>query len=289
MLEKHQELLNTFIQTAKEGEAPGCYLDVPDEVYHHPSFPGISGSKLHEINDNIYTYIYNLTHPKEETKSLAYGRAFHAAILTPDIFKRDYVVAPKFDRRTTKGKADEILFLEENKGKIAIDQGDYEDIKGMMEECYSTPKVVELLKGGHKEFTMIWNTSDVLCKGKLDLIREEELIIADFKTTESCKEAHVQKDLLKWYYAAKAAFYIDGAKETMGKDFDFFVYVFIEKKPPYNLDLFYLDQDTIDTGRRIYMSDLQKYIDYTKAEDKRIFKPRNFKPIGLAPWAHKLY
>lgn len=289
MNELYQKQLDKFIETASTPDIYGVYKDVPDEVYHHKTFPGMSGSKLAKVRDSIYTYVHSLTEAGKTTKALEYGRAFHSAILTPEIFKEEYVISPKFDGRTTKGKEGLKTFIEEHPGKTLINEEDYEVLKGMMNECWSNKVVSNLLSEGDRELTLVWNTNNVLSKGKLDLCRENDMLIIDIKTARSCKLRHFKKSLLDDYYAPKAAFYIDGANQLFTTKIIYFIYIVIEKEPPYNLDIFQLDNRTIMTGRKMYKEDLQTYIDYTLSNDHTIFKPKKISVIGLDDWAHREY
>lgn len=263
----------------------GYYPDVPEQIYHSNDFPGVSASKLNLIRRSFYHYDYSLTH-KKDTSALFFGRAFHCAILTPDLFKDLYVIEPKFDRRTTKGKEAAAEFEKQNSGKELISAADYETLKGMSEECFKNAAVSCMLREGMRELTMVWQHEDILCKGRTDLIRPNDGIILDFKTTENCTPKSFKKDLAKYFYDRSAAFYLDGATQVFGKEFKTFAYVVIEKEPPYDLGLYVLDQETIKTGRRIYNEDLQRYHEYIAATDKNIFKSKEFSLIGLPDWAH---
>ena len=73
-----------------ENIQPGIYADIPNDAYH--AGPGISKTgldlfhrspfHLHAIKSGMF--------PKPETKSQYIGRAFHAVVLEPDVFAREY-------------------------------------------------------------------------------------------------------------------------------------------------------------------------------------------------------
>lgn len=48
---------------------------------------------------------------RADTEALVLGRAIHCALLEPDRWKSDFLVEPKFDKRTKAGKADRAIWL----------------------------------------------------------------------------------------------------------------------------------------------------------------------------------
>ena len=61
------------------------------------------------------------------------GSALHEMVLHPHSFKYNYVVMPKFDRRSTKGKEAYNEFLENAQGKTLLKEQDMSMIQMMAE------------------------------------------------------------------------------------------------------------------------------------------------------------
>ena len=85
-------------------------------------------SRLKVIDKSPLAFQWALRHPREETEAMAFGTAFHLALLEPELFQESYVVAPDFgdlravEGRTTKeqGKANKMArleWLDKNQGK----------------------------------------------------------------------------------------------------------------------------------------------------------------------------
>ncbi|EBE9874412.1 exonuclease VIII [Salmonella enterica] len=99
--------------TVPDDIQPGIYYDIPNEAYH--AGQGVSKSQLDDIVDTPAIYLWRKNAPvdTEKTKSLDTGTAFHCRVLEPEEFSKRFIIAPKFNRRTSAGKEEEKTFLEE--------------------------------------------------------------------------------------------------------------------------------------------------------------------------------
>ena len=77
-----------------------------DTLREYHSKPGISKTKLWRIIEKSPQWFkYCADNPPEfNSPALMFGAALHKAVLEPDGFGDEYIVAPKFDRRTKDGK-----------------------------------------------------------------------------------------------------------------------------------------------------------------------------------------
>ena len=74
---------------------------------------GVSRSELNTILQKTpMHFLYESTHPKEDTPALAFGRATHKAVLEPETFSEEFVEGIKVDRRTKEGREKWDAFLE---------------------------------------------------------------------------------------------------------------------------------------------------------------------------------
>ena len=185
------------------------------------------------------------------TPAMTFGRAFHLAILEPEVFPTQVAI---YDGKTKRGKAwDE--FSELNKDKDIITEIEFECIKGMENAFFGNEDIVKLLVG-KKEVPMVWedSLSSVKCKGKVDIINND--IIVDIKTTQDASFEGFRRSAYKYGYNRQASYYLDGfeAKE--------FIFVVIEKKAPYNIGVYHCSNDFIDSGGEEYTSLLMEYKKY---------------------------
>ena len=65
---------------------------------------GISASDLKKMMKSMATWKYSVENPEEgDTPAFKFGRAYHKFCLEPYDFDNEWIVSPKFDRRTKEG------------------------------------------------------------------------------------------------------------------------------------------------------------------------------------------
>jgi len=204
------------------------------------------------------------------TSAMTFGRAFHLAILEPEVFSEQVAI---YDGKTKRGKAwDE--FSETNKGKDIITEIEFECIKGMETALVGNEEIIEFLVG-KKEVAMVWedSLSSVRCKGKVDILNGNTIV--DIKTTQDASFEAFRRSAYKYGYNRQAAFYLDGfgAKE--------FVFIVIEKKAPYNIGVYHCSDDFIESGRNEYSSLLMDYKKYFIDSDPNNYEIMNYFNTGI--------
>ncbi len=212
-------------------------------------------------------------YPEEPTSAFRIGDACHSAVLEPKRFKRRYAKSPKWDLRTTKGKAARAEWDEAHPDFIRLSRDEYEMACGMRDSVWEHPLASKLLSGdGRNEATVIWNDPEtgLLCKARLDRITEYHgwTVVPDLKT---CKEheASVEKFpkvIGQFHYHQQAAFYLDGLTALAPADRRF-VFLAVEKVPPYLVGLHELDESDIIEGRARYRAALTKYVTAQKTQE----------------------
>ncbi len=108
-----------------------------NEEYH--SRTEYSSSQLKDmLRSGAHFYANNIAKEVEkETKaSMDFGTLAHTLFLEPDQFANEFVIAPKFDKRTKAGKEEAVAWEQENVGKILVTQ---EQVDGAL-------RIVENLK-----------------------------------------------------------------------------------------------------------------------------------------------
>jgi hypothetical protein len=199
-----------------------------------------------------------LASPPEPTDELVFGQLFHAALLEPETAFANVAVRPEgLDGRTKEGKA----WAAEHTGKPIISWKNHQAILGMIRSVEAIPNMVDALAYGMHEqalFAEFALGGTVRRKGKLDLITKGAAII-DFKTTTNASKDGFAKAIGNYGYARQAAYYLDLCKDN-GMDKSEFVFVAVEKEPPYCAGVYVLDQDSIAWGRKQYIELLQRFM-----------------------------
>lgn len=222
--------------------------------------PAVNKSTLWEMRKSPLHY-WHLMHdtPREDTPAMKFGRAAHAAILTPTAYKRDFAVMPNIDRRTKAGKEAYDEFCRQAEGREVISQEDAQVIRKMACEFRKTPRANELLKNcRRRECALYWQDSEtgVDCKGRIDAIRHEYVI--DYKTAASAGTDTFRREALKYGYDLQAAMYMEAARAN-GYDPTDFYFIVQEKNPPYLVNVIRAGDAFIDRGMWIMRDLLAKY------------------------------
>ena len=216
--------------------------------------PAISRSELWKIAESPEKFKYYKENPKPPTPALIFGQAFHKFALEPETFSSEFAVLPNCDRRTKEGKAIYAEFEEKAADKTVITADMFIQIAEMADALKCNVYASKLLNGVHEK-PFFW-TDDMTgeeCKCRADCLTELNgaNVIVDIKTAASADTETFMRDAIKYGYDFQAAMYSEGVKANTGKDW-LFVFVVIEKEPPYAINIFQADALILRRGQDIY-------------------------------------
>ena len=228
--------------------------DLSNAEYH--AHPAISKSGLDRIDQSPAHYRASLTEPRKETPALTFGTAAHCWILETDEALYRYVIAPQgIDRRTKDGKAQWAEL--ESSGKTIISAEDAETLENMLASVHGHPVANELLADGIAESSVFADLLGVNVKCRPDWVHDSTVIV-DLKTTDNAGPNAFAKSCASYRYHVQAALYSDICRE-IGLDIKAFVFLAVEKNPPYAVSVYELDSDSIEVGRTLYQRNLETY------------------------------
>ncbi|EBU5305410.1 exodeoxyribonuclease VIII [Salmonella enterica subsp. enterica] len=271
--------------TVPDDIQPGIYYDIPNEAYH--AGPGVSKSQLDDIADTPAIYLWRKNAPvdTEKTKTLDTGTAFHCRILEPEEFRKRFIIAPEFNRRTSAGKEEEKTFLEEcaRTGRTVLTAEEGRKIELMYQSVMALPLGQWLVESaGYAESSVYWEDPEtgILCRCRPDKIIPEFHWIMDVKTT-----ADIQRFRTAYYdyrYHVQDAFYSDGYRAQFGEipTFVFLVASTTAECGSYPVEIFMMGEDAKLVGQREYRRNLQ-----TLAECLNNDEWPAIKTLSLPRWA----
>lgn len=153
-------------------------------------------------------------------------------------------------------------WTENNPGRIVLTPETWDQLHAMANAVHSHPAAGALLTGcpGEAEKSVYWNDAitGVLCRCRPDWWRDDNVIV-DLKTTEDASPEGFAKSMANYRYDVQAAYYLDGVQQATGKRPKAFVFIAVEKKPPYGVGVYVLDSDSLELGRAQYQNDLRIY------------------------------
>tara|TARA_R110002020_G_scaffold144946_1_gene318143 strand:+ start:241 stop:1026 length:786 start_codon:yes stop_codon:yes gene_type:complete len=234
------------------------------DEHYYSDIKFISNSMLSHLKKSPKDLARHFEKGSPETPAMVFGRAFHKAILEPEVFSDEVAI---YEGKTKRGKAwDEFVEINNKRKRDVITKVEFEVIKGMEDALFFNKDVARLLHG-KKEVPMVWQDtlSSVWCKGKVDIINGNQIL--DVKTTQDASLEGFRRSAYKYGYNRQAAFYMDGFGVSS------FVFVVIEKKAPYNIGVYECSQDFIESGREEYTNlllDYKKYFNFTEESNKEL-------------------
>jgi hypothetical protein len=225
--------------------------------------------------------------PQEPTAAMAIGSAVHTHVLELDQWDAQYVVAPAgIDRRTKVGKAEWDVFQTAIGTRTVISREDADLVMRIGRSVLSHPAAAYLLGlPGKAETTHMWTDAGtgLQCKCRPDWLLDDGSMIVDLKTTEDASLRGFQKSIAQWRYHIQASFYLEGLEHATGKRPEQFVFIAVEKKPPFVCAVYVADQQMIEIGGDTVRRDLDK-LNVCKAADYWPGYSDGIEQINLPPW-----
>lgn len=242
---------------------PGVYKDVSFETYRLWDAANIS--MLGGFTRTAAHVRYEQLHGRPDTEAKKLGRAVHLAVLEPERFAREVVVAPHVDRRTKVGKADWAAFLAEHPTATHIEAEDFERLAAMRDSILAHPTAGIFFRGrGLNELSIVWDDpqTGVRCKARIDRIApiNTAVVIGDLKTARDAGRHAFESDLSSHGNARQAAHYTSGMQVLMPteqpRQFVFFV---VESAAPFLTACYDVDPDSMAHAENERQSFLRAY------------------------------
>lgn len=279
-----------------------------DNDAYHKDWTRIGKSGLDLIHQSPSHYYAKYLDPNRErekqTPALFMGSATHKAILEPDTFLQSYVVMDdtetckeiggKAPRSTNRYKEWTAEFEQANRGREVISADDFRLCLKLRDSVYANPTAALLLEKGIAEqrIDWVWNGDDengnpiaVKCKSKPDWLSHNGFIV-DIKTTEDASPNGFGKSSFNYRYHVQAPFYTDAYIHKFGERPRGFVFVAVEKRPPYAVAVYYTYDDLDNFGRREYEKDLRAYHKCLLTNEWPGYGTEP-KPLVLPAWAYR--
>lgn len=221
--------------------------------------------------------------PREQTQAMALGSLIHSAVLEPETLGQ-YVVAPKFDRRTKDGKAQAEAFEAGLVGKKAVSEEDMKAALSCRDAVLTHPIAGPLLKGAKVESSIYWadELTGVGCKARPDGYNPETGLLLDLKSSQDAGPRFV-KDIFGLSYHVQLAFYRMGI-EAIGFPVERVVIIACEKVTPFSVGVFELDIQTLALGAHKVREFLPRY---AEAQKTNVWKGYPEQIVSVTPpvWA----
>lgn len=229
---------------------------------------GVNQSSLKKILESPAHYQAAIKNRLIPTPAMEMGTAVHCLTLDgPEAFEAQYILKPDGIKLNTKeGKE----WKAAAGRKKVLASGGKDDpwgaVHGMDESlrrlAYFDPSQKDYIK--HNEVSVYWEWFGVECKARLDRVMVEEGIVLDLKSTDTVDPELFQKKVVGLGYDFQAAYYAKAAEVAFGKPFRF-IFVAVERKAPYTVDLFEVTPDMMEESTRKCHLALKAYAECEKS------------------------
>lgn len=224
----------------------GIFFDLPAAEYHVKRLGEISSSGIKRLLRSPAHYKAWIEDADEATDSpaLAFGRAFHCALLEPDVYAASYAVEPDFgDCRFKENKAARDAWRSANAGKELISASDEARIRAMIASVQAHPLAGRAIRDGQSEVTVRWTDADtgLPCKARADYFVDGKMrYVLDVKTCEDASPEVFAKAVHKYGYHIQHAHYAEGFR-AVGLPLANYLILAVEHKPPYAVAVYHID------------------------------------------------
>ena len=209
--------------------------DLAELEYH--ARPELSSTGARLLLEAPAKFKYRMDHPQEGKRAFDVGTAAHTKILGVGSGLVEYPDEHLTPSGNVSTKAATVLWAEEQRsaGLTPVSPDDIAAVDAMAESVLAHPKARELLEAkGHREVSVVSEIDGVPVRARLDgLVELEGMTGLDLKTTRKTADvegfARTSSDL---GYFIQEAWYRE-AIEAEGVPLDRFVFITVEKEPPY--------------------------------------------------------
>lgn len=238
-------------------EVAGIHTGMPFAEYR--TIDAINISTLKKVDQSPRHAQHDIVNPPEPSPAFLLGHAFHTLVLEPGIFGEEFALGLDRGHRSKADKEAWDVWEEANGEVTPLKPDDWDAIHYMTDAVLAHTAAAEILGGaGRNEVTMIWEDPETgaLCKGRADRITsfgdsgQGWSVIADLKSTINASPEDWGKSAARFFYHSQAAWYLDGADVLAPRDRRF-LFICVEKKPPYGVTVQELNEEAIDAGRKL--------------------------------------
>ena len=147
--------------------------------------------------------------------------------------------------------------------------------------------VSQMFNEGDSEVTIYWidQETGILCKCRPDRLNQTAKAILDIKSTTDARLDSFEGEVTNHLYYVSAYWYKLGIKEVFYEDMDF-VYIPVEKSPPYQVTYYLADDGSIALGEGLCRAGLEIYKRFIESKNKE-WKGYSLEPktASVRPWA----
>lgn len=249
---------------------PGVY-DIPEDAYHRDPVPGgsLSASGAKKLLACPARFDWQRRNPPQPKPAMEFGTAVHTLVLGRGA-QITVVDAKSWQTKAAQDAAEDARA----EGRPVLLTADYLKAQAIADAVLAHPVASRLFDpaSGNAERSIFWvdELTGVWLRSRLDWLPHpsgwaRRMVVGDLKTCVSASKAAISKAVANFGYHVQDAFYSEAVR-AMGLDDDpAFVFVFVEKEPPYPVTLAQLDDDALAAGHAAMRRAIERYRDCSES------------------------
>lgn len=256
-------------------------VSMPEAQYH--ARPEISKSGLWTIHTRTPGHFkYQV---KEPSKAMDFGSAIHTAVLEPHLFDAKFMRGPD-DRRGNAWKA--AVEMAESQGRTCLVGHEWEEARQIANRLHLDPLLKALADQTVVEQSAFWVDPEfgLDCRMRADGYATKAKLIVDLKTTTDAGYDFWSRNAANFGYHVQEDMYSDGWAAAGGGGVDGFIFVVVEKDPPYFHAIYELEPQARAEGSEIRRRAMQTYEQCLRTNTWPDYD-KGVTPLNLPRWAFK--
>lgn len=256
--------------------------------YHKKVLGVVSNGALKLFSRCPAKYRWWVDAPDEApTPAMEFGSLFHCLVLEPQVFESLYVIEPNFgDCRKTINNETKKAWHALNESRRKMSQEDYDRARWMRDAVMLHTDARAIVEQSDHEVSGFWTDPEtgLRCKMRADCWISRSSIIGDIKTCVDATEAEFAKSIANFGYHRQAALYCMGAEVLNSATTHDFVFLAVEKDPPYLVATYVLSRVDLNHSIEVVREQLRAFKTCIEDDSWPALGQRT-KTISLPGWA----
>lgn len=263
------------------------WVNEPIDQYHADPLT-VSSSKLRKILKSPASFKASMSPDFQwpESDAMRFGFIFHNVILDKADLS-SFVVMPKFEGHHASNvhKIAKATWLQDHQGQTVVTETEFRAIEGMAQSIRDHKDAHALLSGGLAETSGYYTDpqTGINCRIRPDFINTKTNAIVDLKTCREGTFDAFRKSIFGFRYDFQMAMYGAGYEAIEKKPADYYVFIAVEKEPPYECFVYVLDIEVLARARGHYFQALDTLKVCLEANHWPMAQTQ-VQSVGLPPW-----
>lgn len=256
--------------------------NLPIEDYHSPDCEHVSSTFLRTLQSKspAHAMAEKQMEKKRKKKCFEIGTLIHTLILEPHTFESRYGI---FDGDFRTKEAKELRADFESRGITVIKTPDYENALGVVEAMKNFHFYDLIFGSGEPEVSLFAELNGVNLKARPDWLQESTGRLFDLKTTDNAHPDAFTKSVGNYGYHLQACLAMRLYKACYGTPCEDYLWVVIEKEPPYAITLNKMNADMRLNGEQKLNLAIEKYQKCLETGIFEAYSP-SVNVLELSPW-----